>query len=168
MKTLILYATKHGCTEMLARRLSDRLGGATLSNLKANSHPPLSAFDCVLLGSAVYAGTAPKELKTFVSAHADELKTKRLGLFMSGLSQSGAEQFFNGNFPKALVDAAVAKSFLGGAFDKDSARWFEKLVMRIVRKSSESFTLIEENNMTAFIKAVSQPKSISPPQSGGV
>jgi len=41
MKTLILYASKHGATEEIARRILKNIDGAEIFNLKETNIPPL-------------------------------------------------------------------------------------------------------------------------------
>ena len=48
MKTLILYATKHGGTHEAAKGVAKRILGAVLHDLKQADIPPIADFDCVM------------------------------------------------------------------------------------------------------------------------
>jgi len=56
MKTLILYATKHGATREVATRIASHTDGTVLHDLKQASTPTLADFDCVIIGSSLYGG----------------------------------------------------------------------------------------------------------------
>jgi len=46
----------------------------------------LIGYDCIIVGSSVYAGMFRKKAKAFLSQNADVLRQKKLGLFVSGMS----------------------------------------------------------------------------------
>ena len=48
MKTLILYATKHGATREAAKRIAAKIPGAVFHDLKQDGIPALFDFDCVI------------------------------------------------------------------------------------------------------------------------
>jgi menaquinone-dependent protoporphyrinogen oxidase len=52
MKTLIIYATKYGATKEIAGRIAARIPGSTVADLKSSNIPPVSQFDCIILGSS--------------------------------------------------------------------------------------------------------------------
>lgn len=162
MKTLILYSTKYGCTkslaESLAESLANHVGEAKLCNLKTDKSPSLAEFDCIIIGSPIYAGSISKEVKTYVDEHIGELKLKRIGLYLSGLNEENSGECFNMNFSKEIMNISHAKAFLGGVFDRSKASWFEKLIMKAVMKSSDSCSLILENNIVSFADEMKRPE----------
>jgi len=66
MKTLILYATKHGASREIAERVSKLMSSAVTHDLKQKDIPELSEYDYVIVGSSIYAGTIKKEAKAYV------------------------------------------------------------------------------------------------------
>ena len=153
MKTIILYATKHGAAAEIARRIADKIEGAGIYNLK-QGNLSLDYYDNVIIGSSIYAGMIRKEAKTFISQNIDILKDKKLGLFICGLSASGDEDFFKNNFPAELLEAAKVKSFLGGIFDPKKANALERFIIKLVSKKSIYVDTINDRKIEQFVQAI--------------
>ena len=154
MNTLILYATKYGAAREIAERISERIGGATLHDLAQTDIPALAEFDCVIIGSSVYAGSIRKEAKAFVAKNAGDLRNKKLGLFLSGMDKSGKKKVFDSNFPPDIVQSAKAASFLGGIFDPKKAGTAERLIMKAVTKQSAYMNNIDDGKIKQFAEAM--------------
>jgi len=154
LKTLILYATKHGATKEAAQRISKKLDGATLHDLKQGGIPSLTEFDCVIIGSPLYAGMIRKEAKTFLAQNAEALCGKRFGLFLCGLDATQEQEFFKSNFPPEVLQAAKATSFLGGIFDPKKAGFIGRLIMKAVAKQAVYTDTIDDGKIAQFIEAL--------------
>ncbi len=129
MKTLILFATKHGCTEQAARALAQHLGNAELINI-AECTPDLGAYDDVIIGSSIYVGQINKALSQWLSQNTAALQEKRLGLFVCcGQAEKAMEQL-TAAFPGELVQGAVAKGYFGYDFTRLS--FGEKLICKAI------------------------------------
>ena len=150
MKTLILYATKHGAAAEIARRIADKMTGVAVCDLKESGVPGLAGFDCVIIGSAVYAGMICKEAKVFLSQNADALLGKALGLFLSGMDASRETACFEANFPMELLQAAKAARCLGGIFDPKKANGMERLIMKAAAKQSGYADTIDDGKIAQF------------------
>lgn len=154
MKTLILYGTKHGATRQIAQRLAKQIEVAALIDLKNDSIPALTDYDCVLIGSSIYAGMLRKEAKTFVTQHADELKAKTLGLFLSGMAEDGAQGVLEANYPKDVVAHAKAAALLGCVFDPAKGNFFERFIIRAIAKTSAYTDTISDEKIKQFAEAM--------------
>jgi len=154
MKTIILYATKHGAAADIAQRIAERIDGAVTHDLKLGNVPPLSDFDCVIVGSSVYAGSFRKEAKTFLTKNAEELLKKKLGLFSCGMSESESGEVFKSNVPGDVLMSAKAKRALGGAFDPAKANFFERLIMKVVTKQSGPVNNINDDKIAQFAETM--------------
>lgn len=99
MKTIIMYATKYGAAREIAQRIADRIKGAAVWNLQQGMAPSVADFDCVIIGSSVYAGMVRKEVKEFLSKNITVLREKKLGLYLCGLDASREKTYFETNFP---------------------------------------------------------------------
>ena len=78
MKTLIVYATKHGCAETCAKKLRAKLpGGADMLNLKLKRGAPLDPYDTVLIGGSIHAGRIQSSVKRFSEQHRAALLRKK-------------------------------------------------------------------------------------------
>ena len=89
-----------------------------------------------------------------IAEHADELLCKKLGLFLSGLQESGETEYLEQNFPKALLDSASAKAFLGGIFDPEKCGFIERKIIKAVAKLDTYTSTINEEKIAAFVQAL--------------
>lgn len=154
MATLIAYATKHGCTEKCARELQKQLGKADLWNLK-DGEPDLSKYDTVILGASVYATMPRKPIKAFAQKHTQELKSKKLGLFLCCMADGEqGEKQLAAAYPPELRSAARAKGVLGGGFNISDMGTFERFVVQKVsgKEAKDGFTL-RQDVLDGFVKA---------------
>jgi len=88
MKTLIAYGSRWGSTEEIAERLAGFLEEegveADLLDVKKNrSWPSLEGYDGVIVGSGVKISKWMKEPLAFLRRKSDELRGKKLALFVS-------------------------------------------------------------------------------------
>jgi len=153
MKTIILYATKHGAAQEIAQKIADKFDGSIIHNLK-QSFPSLSDFDCIILGSSVYAGSIRSEAKAFLRKNENILLEKSFGIFLCGIGKDGEKSYLDSNFSEALLSKAKAKSFLGGIFDPKKANGFERFIIKIVTKSSGYINIIDEKMINQFADAM--------------
>ncbi len=154
MKTLILYAGKYGATCEIAERIASKLESSTVYDLKGKDIPPIAEYDCVVIGSAIYAGVICKEAKDYLSQNEGVLCSKKLGLFLSGLDSSREKAFLDSNFSQTVLSAAIAKSFLGGTFDPKKAGITDRLIMKTVSKKSEYTSNIQNEKIDAFAEGL--------------
>jgi menaquinone-dependent protoporphyrinogen oxidase len=82
----VVYASRHGATEGIARRVADVLEaeGADVVVGDAADHPDLGGSDACVIGSAVYVGRWLKEGIELLETHQATLATKPVWLFSSG------------------------------------------------------------------------------------
>jgi menaquinone-dependent protoporphyrinogen oxidase len=157
MTTLILYATKYGAAQEIAQRIKNRMDNAVLHNLKDENIPALDQFDCVVIGSSLYAGSIRKEAKKFMALYADSLKGKKIGLFLSGIggeNEKSERTCINNNFPDVILKASKVSFVLGGAFDPKKAGLFDRLIMRIVTRKSGYINTISDKKIDLFVEAL--------------
>jgi menaquinone-dependent protoporphyrinogen oxidase len=85
-RVLVVYASRHGSTAGVARRIAERLEGGGLGvdvrDLKGVSELP--EYDAVVFGSPVYDQRWLPEAQAFVRDHADWLARRPLWLFSVG------------------------------------------------------------------------------------
>ena len=154
MKTLILYATKHGAAREIAKRIADRMDDATIHDLGQRNTPDISGFDCIVFGSSIYVGMIRKEAKAFLSQNEEIFNNKRFGLFLSGMDPSGGNDLFDANFPQNILQKAKATSFLGGIYDPKKAGFLERLIMNAATKQSKYLSTIDDGRIEEFIEAL--------------
>jgi menaquinone-dependent protoporphyrinogen oxidase len=154
MKTLILYATKSGAAREIAQRIASRMEGAAVHDLKQGAIPPLADYDCIIVGSSIYAGAMRKEAKAFMAQNMGAIEGKKLGLFLSGMDKSGGKDYFQPNFSPEALQMAKATGFLGGIFDPQKAGFMGRLVMRIITKQSGYIDAIDDEKIEQFVEAI--------------
>jgi menaquinone-dependent protoporphyrinogen oxidase len=157
MNTLILYATKYGAAQEIAQRIKNRMDNAVLHNMKDKNIPEFDKFDCVVIGSSLYAGSIRKEAKRFMALYADSLKGKKIGLFLSGIGgrdEKSERTYINNNFPDVILKASKVSFVLGGVFDPKKAGFFERLIMRIITKTPDYINTISDKKIALFAEAL--------------
>ena len=86
MNILVTAASRHGATIELADAIAERLAehGHTAVVRPPKDVGDISAFDAVVLGSAVYLGRWLGEAREFADRHADALRLLPVWVFASG------------------------------------------------------------------------------------
>jgi len=153
MKTLIVYATKHGCTETCAEKLKAKLpGGADLLNLKQKRNVPLEPYDTVLIGGSIHAGRIQSSVKKFCEDHKEGLLQKKIGLFLCCMEEGEtAKTQFETAFPGELKDHASARGLFGGEFNFERMNWVERAIIRKIAKTNRSVSKINKGKISQFI-----------------
>lgn len=156
MKTLIVYSSKYGCTEkcadFLAKELKDK---PDIINLKNYKDVNLSLYNKVIIGGSIYMGKIQKEVSDFCSKYLGELKEKEVGLFICGMQEGDSiNTEINQNFPKELIEMATVIKHFGGEFDFSKMSLFEKLIVKIVAKTSSNKSNILNDNIKSFAKTM--------------
>jgi len=154
MKTIILYATKYGATAEVARLIAEKFDDALIHDLKQADVPTIDDFDCVIIGSAVYAGSFRNEAKTYINKNTEALCNKRLGLFVCGMSPDESGAAIKANVPDKVLEASIAVCSTGGMFDPEKANFFERLIMKLITKQSGVVNTINNENITEFTNAM--------------
>jgi len=152
MRTLIAYATNHGCSAAAAARLAARLGGdAVVVDLRDNDKPDLARFDAVVVGGSIHAGQVQKAVRRFCAANAAALRGKRLGLFLCCMYEGDtARQQLEAAFPSELRAHASATGLFGGAFDFERMSFIERAIVKKVAGVSESVSRLDEAAIERF------------------
>jgi menaquinone-dependent protoporphyrinogen oxidase len=155
MKTAIVYVSKHGTTEKVAKLIKEKLenhGQVELISLKDGKNPNLMDFDKVILGTSIYAGMPSKKMIEFCKAYQDTLLQKKLGLFICCMQpdkEVRLEQLKNA-YPEVLRNHAGTMGIMGGEFLFDKLNFFERLVVKKASKVSSTTSDIDHNAITKF------------------
>ncbi|HHT50094.1 MAG TPA: flavodoxin [Eubacteriaceae bacterium] len=155
MNTLIAYSSKYGCTEKCVKILSKELKDKVeIMNLMNVEDIDISKYDNVIIGGSIYIGRIQKEVAGFCSKNLDKLKEKRIGLFICGMQEEEMDNQIINNFPKELVDIALAKEYFGGELTFQKMSFFEKLIVKIVAKTSSDKSNILNDNIYKFAQSI--------------
>lgn len=138
MNTLIVFCTTYGTTEEAAKRLSEMLAGnVKLVNLMKEKDISLEWADRVILGTSVYMGQPPKQLKAFIKSHESELLNKSLGLYLCSGVVADYEKNLENAYTQPLIQHAEKCSYFGGALKPEKMRFMHKNITKIMVKASE-------------------------------
>lgn len=154
MKTLIVFATQHGCTQKVSEQMKDYLGGdVTMVNLKHEPVPVLKLFNRVIIGGSIHAGQIQKRIKTFCHENLAELQQKELGLFICCMEEGEtAKKQLQNAFPEELFLSAKASAAFGGAFDFERMNFLEKMIVKKVAHVSQSTSKVDFEAVRTFSK----------------
>ena len=158
MNTIIVYATKYGCTEKCAERLKEQLiGKVDLLNLKTTKTIDLANYDKVIIGGSIYMGRIQKQVTEFCTKYMDALKKKKVGLFICCMRDGDlAEAELNSAFPQELCFHVVAREYFGGEFILKKMNALDRFITKRVAKTDKDISSINENNISRFIQMMSQ------------
>jgi len=152
MKTLIAYATKHGCTEQCAKVLIEKLTEkADLCNVKIIKDMDLSQYDKVIIGGSIYIGKIQKEITDFCSKNLESLKDKKVGLYICCMRDGEeVEQQLKDSFPQELLSNAISTGYFGGEFIFKKMNIMERFIVKKIVKVDKDISNILEENINRF------------------
>lgn len=152
MKTAIIFATNHGCTDKCARNLADNIGlDINLFNIEIAPNPDLENFETIIIGGSIHMGSINKKIKKFIDKNATALFKKKLGLFICCMYDGDkAIEQFNDAFPEDLRNKAVTHGFFGGEFNFDKMNFFEKAIVKKVANIEQSVSNINYTDIKEF------------------
>jgi menaquinone-dependent protoporphyrinogen oxidase len=147
-RVLVVYGTKYGATAGIAEKIGQvlREAGLAVDVMPAGQAGDPSAYQAVVLGSAVYIGKWRKEAANYLKAHEKALAQRPVWLFNSGPLGEGdaAEQAGDMGFPKGLRPIAdrikvrdVAVFF--GAVDLEKLNPLERWMFKNVKSPIGDF-----------------------------
>jgi menaquinone-dependent protoporphyrinogen oxidase len=156
MKTAIVYKTRHGTTEKVAKLIAARLkeDHVDLINLHDNGSPELDVYDRIIVGGSIHAGNIQRGIRIFCEEYKDALLNKELGLFMCCMDpDEGIRQLeFEGAYPAELRERSAANGIMGGEFLFEKMNFLEKLAVRKIAKREKTVSEIDGNAIKRFAR----------------
>lgn len=156
MKTVIIYASKHGCTEKCSNLLKDKLHGEVkIVDIKKESIPEITLFDNIIIGGSIYMGRIQKEVNSFCLKNISELKKKKLGFFICCMSKNEiAEKQIQTSFPEELLTDAVATQYFGGEFIFKKMNVLERFIIKKISKTNKDTSTLSKENISKFAQLI--------------
>ena len=156
MKTLIIYASKYGCTEKCSNLLKDKLSGEVkIVDIKKENVLEIDLFDTVIIGGSIYMGRIQKVVNEFCLKNISTLKNKKLGLFICCMNENEiAEKQINSSFPEELLTSAIATEHFGGEFIFKKMNFLERIIIKKISKTSNDKSTISEENINKFAQLI--------------
>lgn len=136
MNVLLVYGSKYGSTKKCSELLKDQLNGnVELVDIKSGETLDLKRYEMVIIGSAVYMGKIQKEVSEFCKNYIEELKNKKIAVFLCCMNEKDIEKQINENFPKVLLDNSIVTGYFGGEFNFTKMNFIEKNIIKMVAKT---------------------------------
>jgi len=156
MKTLVLFASRYGCTEKCANMLAEKINGdVEVKDLVKNKKIGLDGYDLVIIGGSIMAGKMNKVVTRFVDGNLQELLTQKAALFICCLQQGDtAKEQFNNAFPQQLLDQALARGYFGGEVDFAKLNFFMKGLMKKILETDKNVSNVSPENIEGFAQSV--------------
>ena len=120
---VFIYSSKYGFTHRIMQQIARDVSGSVrlinvLDHNEANIRKAILKAHLVVLGGPIYGGQLEHELEKTIAVHYEQLVTKRLILFISGLQNDEfIQQEIEENFPATLLNSALGSFWIGGAID---------------------------------------------------
>jgi len=151
MRTLIVYTSKYGFTENVAKILGDHIeGDVAIHKCDKDYSVDLTKFENVIVGSSLYVGKPNNAVLDFCEKYQRLLMSKRLGFFVTGTTGKEAVEALRLNFPEDMVKKSEAIGCFGYALNFEKMRFFDRLVTRIVLKKDQSEVEIDSEAIEMF------------------
>ena len=151
MTTLLVYASKHGCTEKCATILAEKLSGdVNVCNLEKDAISALESYDTIIIGGSIYAGKVQKAVQDFCAENLELLQKKKIGLFLCCGDPERVESQMKDAFPEPLYSHAVAVEHFGHIYDFGRMNFFERTAIKMIAKVRESEENILTENLERF------------------
>lgn len=161
MKTIIIYISKHGTTETVAKIIADKLnsGKTELVNLRNEEIMDLESFDSIIIGGSIHMASVHKKLKKFCESNNSILLTKTLGLFVCCMEtgEKSIEQFENA-FSEDLRKHATSTALLGYEYKLDKMNFVERILVKKITGSKESVSEIDHEGIDRFVNELENKK----------
>lgn len=147
-KTLVAYASKHGATAEVAKKIGEILSnsGIQADVLDVRDKVDLSIYKNVILGSAVYIGQWQKKAAKFLKDNEKALADKKVWLFSTGPTGEGdpIELMKGWKFPEGLQDIAdrinpIDVKVFHGVLDETRLNTLEKMTVKMVKAQFGDF-----------------------------
>lgn len=158
MKTAIIYYSKKGTTQKVAKIISEKLDSKEeMFDLKNKSNLDINSYDRIIIGTPIYAGNSNNKVKKFIASNLNHLLNKEIGLYICGMEKEEEKQReeLERAYPKELIDKAKSKQFLGGEFLFENMNFFEKMIIKKIAKTDKRISEINHQNIDRFVQELS-------------
>lgn len=151
MKTLILFATKHGCSKKASNQLNSKLlSQVEICNINDKKPPDIDNFEVIIMGGSIYAGEIQDSIKNYCRINHDKLMKKHLGLYLCCMDKEKAQMQFEKAYDENLRKHAIATGLFGGELLFDKMTHSEQYIIKEVAGIENSISDIDEEAINRF------------------
>lgn len=149
-KALIIYESRYGSTEDIAKKIALIMGPARYCKVE-NFKEQYKEFDYIVIGCPIYMEQVDKRLVEFISNNREWLKSKKIALFSTSLSAKRGEGYLT-EIKDILGENIFYAKALGGKIDKDKLNEKDyKALTSFFNKIGMSLTDIDRSNLDEVI-----------------
>lgn len=153
--TAIIFMSKHGTTQKVALLIKELLmvEDIDLIDLDKQAKVDLTHCERVIIGRSIYRRQIQKPVQHFCRQYSNELKSKKLGLFLCCTydGEKATEQF-NNAFPADILAAAQCKAILGYELYYEKMNIIERALTKKITGRIESISHINQQELNRFIE----------------
>ncbi len=155
MKTALIYSTKYGSTEKVAREIAEKLDfPVDIINL-ADKKTDVRPYSHIILGMPVLAGNTTMDMRQFLKKDLDNISGKIKAVFIlcwnSGKWKDYLHKLFKNNLPKDSIITHV-----GGEFNFDKMHDIEKNIVTELTGITETTSKISQSAINDFIDDINR------------
>lgn len=160
MKTAIIYSSRHGTTEKIARLIANKLPEVdiTIIDLRTIPEPSIDEFDRIIIGGSIHMGKIQTRIKKFIDQNIEILFQKQIGLFICGMNEDKLQEEFELAYQKRLRDHSVANGIFGGELLFERMNLLEKFIVKTVAHQHKSVSKIDFPAIDDFIAKLKAAK----------
>ncbi len=154
MKALIVYSSKYGYVKECVDKIESGIEMETviIEAKKGLRGITLSEFDLIIIGSAIYAGSTTRAIRSFCTKHEKELlAVAHLGLFLCGTDPDNVEQNFQKGFPSTLLEKAELKEWFGGRLVLSQVKGIMHAILKKMLKGEQEVHVEQPEAVDRFI-----------------
>jgi len=156
MKTLIVYASKYGCTEDCANSLKEKLpDDVTVFNIKNDPKQiELNQYDTIIIGGSIYVGRVSKKLRAYCESNLNAILKKNIGVFLCSALTDQFNDTLKNNFPLLLLDNAKTSKLFGSEDRLERMNFMDKMMIKAITKGDYSGFRISHSSIDEFASEI--------------
>lgn len=136
MKTLILYKSKHGTTELYVNHLAKNIEDCTIKKVEDFDPNDLNGYRYIIIGSPTYMGQI--QARDFLIKNWDVLKDKKIFLFAVGIQNpnNDSSKISYEQIPEHIREG-IEYTKIKGKLDFSKLNLLEKMIVKLVKTPEE-------------------------------
>ena len=158
MKTIIVYASKHGFVREAAERVRDGLDqDVEMVDIFSGKVPDLTDFDTILFASSVHIGQFSGKFKKICRNWIPRLSEKKVLLLVGGLGDKEYEQTALKNLGADICKGIRKTYYAGARFLPEQHNFFIRRMIAKINQSEEAIHKEKWENLEQLVEDIKSP-----------
>lgn len=155
MKTALVFSTKYGSTEKVAKQISEKLNfSVDLINLQ-NQKTEINNYDAFIIGLPVLAENTTIEMRRFIGKNFEKISGRIIGVFILCWNTDKWKTYMEKIFKSKIPDDCIT-TCVGGEFNFDKMADIEKSIVKDITGINTNDSTISEDAIERFAERVNQ------------